>query len=117
MPTSERFWKRGLDLLMVKRKQAGLSVIQLKARTGIRMHWLRRWEFDLCVPLRDEWEILRKVLNLSPSPVLITTQHAHSKRPAKSLGDQPPRRRFPGFRKNYHPLNKAGVSSVDFKNL
>jgi len=39
------------DLLMVRRKQAGFTLKQLAVKTGIRLHWIRRFEFDRCLPL------------------------------------------------------------------
>ena len=62
------------DLLMVRRKQAGLTHKQLAAKTGIRLHWIRRFEFDRCLPPQHEWESLRKFLNLPPTPILTFTQ-------------------------------------------
>jgi len=62
--------------------------MQLKAKTGIKVPWLRRWEFDLCLPPQSEWDKLRGVLNLPQTPVLTITHNNHGKKPLKSLGEQ-----------------------------
>jgi len=58
------------DLLMVRRKQAGFTHKQLAAKTGVRLHWIRRFEFDRCLPPQPEWDSLRKFLKLPPTPIL-----------------------------------------------
>jgi ribosome-binding protein aMBF1 (putative translation factor) len=63
---------------MVRRKQAGLTHKQLAAKTGIRLNWIRRFEFDRRLPPQSEWDSLRKFLKLPPMPILTFTQ---SKKP------------------------------------
>jgi transcriptional regulator with XRE-family HTH domain len=43
---------------MVRRKQAGFSQKQLAVKARIRLHHLRRWEFDWCLPSQAEWDHL-----------------------------------------------------------
>ena len=74
------------DLLMIRRKQPGLSHKQLAAKMGIRVHWLRRWEFDRCQPSQPEWDELRKFLKLPSTPVLIFTQTEKSPKLPKTIG-------------------------------
>jgi DNA-binding transcriptional regulator YiaG len=81
------------DLLMVRRKQAGLSYKQLVAETGIRFHWLRRWEFNRCLPSQPEWNVLRKVLKLPPTPILTFTQPAKPSGNPKTIAEHLRKRR------------------------
>jgi transcriptional regulator with XRE-family HTH domain len=69
------------DALIVRRKQAGLSLKAVAAETGIKFHWLRRWESDLCVPPDEEWTKLRKVMDLPEKPSLIIAQTQGPDRP------------------------------------
>jgi DNA-binding transcriptional regulator YiaG len=82
------------DLLMVRRKQAGFSHKQLAAKTGIRLHWLRRWEFDRAIPSQTEWNTLRKLLKIPPKPVLTFTQAEKTLETAKTVGQQLRQRRL-----------------------
>jgi DNA-binding transcriptional regulator YiaG len=76
------------DLLMVRRKQAGFTLKQLAAKMRFRLHWLRRWEFDRCVPSQMEWNTIRKYLKLPPKPVLTCTQPEETPETAQSIGQQ-----------------------------
>jgi Predicted transcription factor, homolog of eukaryotic MBF1 len=79
---------------MVRRKQAGLTHKQLAAKTGIRLNWIRRFEFDRCLPPQSEWDSLRKFLKLPPTPILTFTQ---SKKPLdrpKTIGERLRQRRL-----------------------
>jgi len=59
---------------MVRRKRAGFTHKQLAAKTGVQLHWIRRYEFDRCLPPQPEWDSLRKFLKLPPKPILTFTQ-------------------------------------------
>ena len=79
---------------MVRRKQAGFSHKQLVAKTGIRLHWIRRFEYDRCLPPQSEWNLLRKYLKLPPKPVLTFTQSQKSLDQPQTIGDCLKRRRL-----------------------
>jgi len=79
---------------MVRRKQAGISHRQLSAKTGIKLHWLRRWEFDRAVPAQREWDQLRQFVDLPVKPVLTFTQPKTSMKTPGSLGNQLRKRRL-----------------------
>jgi len=81
------------DLIMVRRKQAGISHKQLALKTGIKIHWFRRWEFDRAVPTQSEWQQVRRFVSLPPSPILTFTQAKTRVQTAKSLGEQLRKRR------------------------
>jgi hypothetical protein len=100
------------DLLMVRRKHAGLSRIRLMTKTGIRIPWLRAWEFDLCLPPQRQWDMLRKELNLPPTPVLIISQSAHNKRASKPLGEQLPEHRAASRLRINEAPREIGVSAT-----
>ena len=65
---------------MVRRKQAGFTYKQLATKTGIRLHLLRHFEFDRCLPPQPEWDSLRNFLKPPSTPILTFTQ------PEKALG-------------------------------
>ena len=79
---------------MVRRKQAGFTHKQLSAKTGIRLHWIRRFEFDRCLPPQPEWDLLRKFLKLPPEPVLTFTQPEKPPGGPKTIGGRLRRRRL-----------------------
>jgi transcriptional regulator with XRE-family HTH domain len=79
---------------MVRRKQVGLSHKQLAAKTGIRLHWLRRWEFDRFQPSQSDWDRLRKFINLPATPVLTFTQAESDVGTPQTLGSQLRKRRL-----------------------
>jgi transcriptional regulator with XRE-family HTH domain len=76
------------DLLMVRRKQAGIPHRELSAKTGIKLHWLRRWEFDRAVPSQSQWDQLRQFVDLPPKPVLTFAQYKTPEKSPISLGSQ-----------------------------
>jgi transcriptional regulator with XRE-family HTH domain len=82
------------DLLMVRRKRAGFSHKQLAAKTGIRLHWIRRFEFDRCLPPQPEWNLLRKFLKLPSAPILTFTQPEKSLHRPKTIGERLRQRRL-----------------------
>jgi len=73
---------------MVRRKQAGLSHKKLAAKTHIKIHWLRRWEFDRAIPTQREWDQLRQFVDLPPNPILTFTRHKTQTKRPNSLGEQ-----------------------------
>ena len=79
---------------MVRRKQAGLSHKQLASKTGIKIHWLRRWEFDRSVPTQSEWEQVGQFVKLPPSPILTFAQGKTPVQKPESLGGQLRKRRL-----------------------
>jgi len=82
------------DLLLAKRKQAGFTLKQLAAKTSIRLHWIRRFEFDRCLPPQPEWDSLRKFLKLPPKPILTFTQHERPLDRPKTIGEHLRKRRL-----------------------
>ena len=72
---------------MVRRKQAGFSHKQLVAKTGIRLHWIRRFEYDRCLPQQPQWDLLRKYLKLPPKPVLTFAQSQEPLNQPKTIGE------------------------------
>ena len=82
------------DLLMARRKRARLSHKQFAAKTGIRMHWLRRWEFDRCQPPQKEWDRLRKFIKLPSTPVLTFTQSEKTLNVSRTIGQHLRQRRL-----------------------
>jgi transcriptional regulator with XRE-family HTH domain len=82
------------DLLMVRRKQARFTHKQLTAKTGIRLHWIRRFEFDRCLPPQPEWDLLRKFLKLPPKPILTFTQLEKPLHRPKTIGERLRKRRL-----------------------
>jgi hypothetical protein len=52
------------DLLMARRKEAGLTRGILSKTTGIPLYWLGRWERDRAMPSPAEWIKLGEVLRL-----------------------------------------------------
>ena len=82
------------DMLMVRRKQAGLSHRQLAAKTGFSLHWFRRWEYDRCVPSQAEWDAMGKLLDLPPKPVLTFAQPQKTLEAPKTIGQHLRQRRL-----------------------
>jgi DNA-binding transcriptional regulator YiaG len=82
------------DLLTVRRKQAELSHKQLAAKSGIRLHWIRRWEFDRAIPSQMEWDSLRRFFKLPPKPILTFTQPEKALGTPKTLGQHLRQRRL-----------------------
>jgi len=82
------------DLLIVRRKQAGFSHKQLAGKAGIRLHWLRRWEFERCEPPQAEWDALRKFLKLPPKPILTFAQSEKTREVPKTIGQHLRQRRL-----------------------
>jgi len=82
------------DLLLVRRKQAGFSHKQLAAKTSIRLNWIRRFEFDRCLPPQPEWDSLRKFLQLPPTPILTFTQPERPVNKPKTFGERLRERRL-----------------------
>jgi transcriptional regulator with XRE-family HTH domain len=82
------------DLLMVRRKQAELSHKQLAAKTGMQLHWIRRFEFDRCIPKQPEWDLLRKFLKLPPTPISTFAQPKASLDGPKTIGERLRKRRL-----------------------
>jgi transcriptional regulator with XRE-family HTH domain len=82
------------DLLMVRRKQAGFTHKQLAAKTGIRLHLLRHFEFDRCLPPQPEWDSLRNFLKLPSTPILTFTQPEEPLHRPKSIGERLRQRRL-----------------------
>jgi len=78
---------------MVRRKQAGLSHKQFASKTGIKIHWLRRWEFDRAIPAQREWDQLRRFVNLPPTPILTFAQSEIPDHKPETLGNQLRKRR------------------------
>ena len=79
---------------MVRRKQAGFTHKQLAAKTGIRLHWIRRFEFDRCLPPQSEWDSLRKFLKLPPTPILTFSQPEKPLDRPKTIGERLRQRRL-----------------------
>jgi transcriptional regulator with XRE-family HTH domain len=76
------------DALLVARRKAGFTYAQLAGKTGIQVHWLRRWELDLCEPSRENWNTLRKFLRLPPTTILTISQTNLVKLPTKTIGEE-----------------------------
>jgi transcriptional regulator with XRE-family HTH domain len=81
------------DLLMVRRKQAGFTLRQLAAKSGIGLHWIRCLELDRCLPPQQEWDTLRKFLKLPPTPILTFTQPEKAFDRPKTVGEHLRKRR------------------------
>ena len=79
---------------MVRRKQAGFTHKQLAAKTGIRLHWIRHFEFERCLPAQPEWNLLRKFLKLPSTPILTFTQPEKSLYTPKTIGERLRQRRL-----------------------
>jgi hypothetical protein len=56
------------DLLMARRKEAGMTREKLSITTDIQLYWLGRWERDRSLPPATMWNKLSKILRLSANP-------------------------------------------------
>jgi len=59
------------DLLVARRKEAGLTQEKLAEKTGIHRQWLGRWERNRALPTQVEWTQLRTVLPLPATPKFV----------------------------------------------
>ena len=83
------------ELIMVRRKtRPGLSHRRLVAKTGIKIHCFRRWEFDRAVPSQTEWNRLRQLMNLPAKPALTFAQSENLNEKPETLGSQLRKRRL-----------------------
>jgi DNA-binding transcriptional regulator YiaG len=59
------------DLLVARRKEAGLTQEKLAEITGIHRQWLGRWERGRVFPSPAQWSLLCTVLRLPAEPELV----------------------------------------------
>jgi transcriptional regulator with XRE-family HTH domain len=102
------------DLLMVRRRQAGFSLKQLVAKTGIQLHWIRRFEYDRCPPPQPEWDLLRKHLNLPAKPVLPYKQSERPPNRPKTIQEFLRKRRLELKLCGAEVARRIGVSAATF---
>jgi ribosome-binding protein aMBF1 (putative translation factor) len=55
------------DMIIVQRKQMGLTQEQLAEMAGVHRQWLGRWERDRLVPSQSDLQKLRQVLKFFPA--------------------------------------------------